>query len=199
MSRKYPGGFVTAAAPAGYSVVFDGTGDYLSIADNAALQLTGDFTIEFWIYANNLSATQRVLVKGNANANDYSMDLSTAGALLFNSSTTLSTSTTTISSGRWNHIALTRSGSGSNNCTWWINGASSNTFTTTQSFNNTNALWFGQNQSSGLNLNGYLSNVRIVKGTAVYTAAFTPPTQLFNITNTSLLTCNSPEIGRAHV
>jgi hypothetical protein len=37
-------------------------------------------------------------------------------------------------------------------------------------------------------MNGYASQVRIVKGTAVYTAAFTPPTTpLTAITNTSLL------------
>jgi hypothetical protein len=37
-----------------------------------------------------------------------------------------------------------------------------------------------------------MSNVRIVKGTAVYTSAFTPPTSpLTAITNTSLLTCQS--------
>ena len=40
-------------------------------------------------------------------------------------------------------------------------------------------------------LNGYMSNVRVVKGTAVYTANFAPPTSpLTNITNTKLLCCN---------
>jgi hypothetical protein len=43
--------------------------------------------------------------------------------------------------------------------------------------------------------NLYLSNVRIVKGTAVYTSAFTPPTApLTAITNTSLL-CNFTNAG----
>jgi hypothetical protein len=191
---KYPGNIITTGADAGYSVFFDGTGDYLSIADNAAFQFAGDFTIEFWIYANNLSATQRVLVKGNSAASDYSIDLNTAGTFSFNNNTVINTSTASIRANTWNHVAVTRSGLSTNNCTWWINGVASNTFTTAQNYNNTSALWFGQNQSTGLNLNGYLSNIRIVKGTALYTAAFTPPTQLFRVTNTSLLTCNSPAI-----
>jgi hypothetical protein len=43
-------------------------------------------------------------------------------------------------------------------------------------------------QATGYYFNGYISNARVVKGTAVYTAAFTPPTTpLTAITNTSLL------------
>jgi len=192
MSGKYPGGFVTASAPAGYSVAFDGTGDYLSLANNAALQLTGNFTIEFWVYSTSFAANQRIIVKGNSSANDYSIDLNTTGTFSFNNSTIINTSTSSILVNTWNHVALTRSGS---TCTWWINGVSSNTFTTSQSFNNTNALWLGLNQTSlNLGLFGYLSNVRIINGTALYTAAFTPPTQLFPVTNTQLLTCQSPTI-----
>jgi hypothetical protein len=57
MSGKYPGGFVTAGAPAGYSVAFDGTGDFLSVANNTALDLgTGDFTIEGWWYFTDTSS-----------------------------------------------------------------------------------------------------------------------------------------------
>jgi len=45
-------------ASVGGSVSFDGTGDYLSVADDASLQLgSGDFTIEFWIYLNSLSGS----------------------------------------------------------------------------------------------------------------------------------------------
>ena len=47
-------------------------------------------------------------------------------------------------------------------------------------------------ESTSLLLNGSLSNVRIVKGTALYTSNFTPPTrELTNVTNTKLLCCQS--------
>ena len=39
---------------------------------------------------------------------------------------------------------------------------------------------------------GFISNVRLVKGTALYTTDFTPPTrELTNVTNTKLLCCQS--------
>ena len=171
------------------STYFDGSGDYLRIPNNEALQLTANFTIEFWIYTTSLSSSQRVVVKGNQSSNDYSIDLNTTGTFGLNNGSTVATSTGSIGVNSWNHIALTRNGS---TCTWWINGESKGTFTYTNSLNNTSEFWIGQNQSTGLNLVGYLSNFRVVKGTAVYTANFTPPTEpLTAITNTSLLTCQT--------
>jgi len=50
--------------------------------------------------------------------------------------------------------------------------------------------------TSSFPITGYMTDVRIVKGTAVYTSTFTPPTKrLTAITNTSLLTCHLPYIA----
>jgi hypothetical protein len=136
------------------------------------------------MYATILSG--RIIVKGNNASNDYSIDLNSNGTFGFNNSNGVATSTGSITVNSWNHVALTRNGS---SCTWWINGVSSGTFTYSNSLNNTNAFWIGQNQNSGLNFQGYLTDVRVVKDTAVYTTSFTPPSApLTAIANTSLLT-----------
>jgi hypothetical protein len=198
MSKKYPGGFVTNLGTVGYSVFFDGTGDYLVSASSASNVLgSGDFTIEFWLYPSNTSSAYRALVSSENYA------ATTGGWSLYQNGTNIEfwltpgtvvtlSATSVITASTWQHVALCRA---SGTLRLFING------TQVQSVSNSTSLtgqqiWIGDNNSSSGDyfFNGYLSNVRVVIGTALYTAAFTPPTQLLNVTNTSLLTCNSPAI-----
>ena len=90
----------------------------------------------------------------------------------------------------WTHIALVRYG---NTWTLYVNGVVSGTPVTASGsvYASTDSLCIGASATNGHNpFTGYISNVRIVKGTAVYTSAFTPSiTPLTAITNTVLLTC----------
>lgn len=89
-------------------------------------------------------------------------------------------------------MALVRSGGV---VTFYLNGAATSR-TTTADISSTNLSWWigkTDNAPGGggylYYYTGYLSNVRIVKGTAVYTGTFTPPTSALQaISNTSLLT-----------
>jgi hypothetical protein len=191
VSRKYPGGFVTAAAPAGYSVYFDGTGDYLSLSSQTAFNVSGgNWTIEMWVYCPSTPSTT-ILAENNSNGlGGWSIQFTSGAAVVFYVNSTIITSSSTITAGQWTHIALVRNGS---TTTLYLNGVSNGTSATDAGSTN-GGLWIGARSGGSYVLNGYISNFRIVKGTALYTAAFTPPTQLFNITNTSLLTCNSPAI-----
>ena len=194
-----------AISTVGGSAYFDGNGDYLSLASNTAFDMgTGNFTLECYYYhVSGSSATYPSIFS--------STDWVTGGVgLRFNNLSSskfqffwngvgdpwLSASATS-NPFQWNHVALTRSG---NNFTLWVNGQSAATGTASGAINfnyNTGGPRIGWGPWDGANgyLKGIISNFRLVKGTAVYTTAFTPPTApVTNITGTSLL-CDFTNAG----
>jgi hypothetical protein len=202
MSDKYPGGFVTAGAPAGFSVAFDGTGDYLSMSSGTSLG-AGNFTIECWVYLTAAPAGETTV--------GSSSDYYTAG---FNGNFVFRVGTTNLwrsfdaqsnqatidgtftwSTGQWYHMAWVRN---SGTVTVYRNGTSLGSVADSKTLSDsTNGYAVAATKSGGSYsslLTGYISNLRVVVGTALYTTTFTPPTQLLNISGTSLLTCNSPTI-----
>ena len=189
MSSKYPGGVVTAGADTSYSVAFDGSGDYLSTATNAAFAFgTGNFTIEAWVYVNAQASYQnfvdtRTSQSSSATGVYFGINTGTLTPVFYKTSATL-TATSSITAATWTHVALVRSGT---TVTIYINGTASGTVTDSTNFTD-NSFYAGNS------LAGYISNLRVNKGTAVYTANFTPPTQMFPISGTSILTCQNPTI-----
>lgn len=188
-----------------WSNYFDGTGDYISAPANTAFDFgTGDFTIEAWVYLAGNSPQDN---NGRRFANIFSYsNSSTIGGFFIsgNSSTTgiglelyndpnLASVSGTIPQNQWNHIAVSRSG---NSVRFFLNGTQMGaTATFTGSFgSSTLNVQVGRSLTSGytFDLNGYVSNIRLVKGTALYTSNFTPSTTpLTAVSGTSLLTCQS--------
>ena len=184
----------------GWSNYFDGAGDYLEVPNNAVFDLgTGDCTIEAWVYTNNLASAQAVFstFPASGTITGYSLIIGTSGFLNLDSYVTgtnqvVVANSNAISVGSWFHVAYTRSSSTNR---LFVNGVlcttSSNTLT--QALNtggNTAKVGYQGYAGFLFPFNGYISSARVVKGTAVYTSNFTPPTApLTNITNTSLLTC----------
>lgn len=201
-----------------WSNYFDGTGDYLTTPDNAAFDMgTGDFTIECWVYIAGNSATNN---DGNRFAglfstypasgtltNAYALELignsTTTGTGLgfynWQSSTQSSvTVTTTVSQNSWHHIAVARSGTTTK---LFLDGSEVASGTLgNQTVNSGNQITVGRlGYASYLEaFNGYISNLRVLKGTVLYTGSYTVPTApLTAITNTSLLTCQSNRLRDA--
>ena len=173
----------------GASAYFDGTGDYLSAPSNSAFAFgTGDFTVEYFVYETSWSNAPTIidLRSSNPSSNGYADYYSTAGKFnLYWGTNTLYTSVATIKLNEWNHIAVSRSGT---TVRVFINGVLDGTFTSSFNFTDSNCRVGANTNATPVGMTGNLSNVRIVKGTAVYTSAFTPLTSpLTNITNTSLL------------
>jgi hypothetical protein len=179
----------------GGSAYFDGTGDYLSITTTSAdFNLTGDFTIEF--YANPDTQTNSypsILACASAwSAGAFYVrysDTQTANkfAVFLNPSDPLITASITSAVGSWHHVAVTRSGS---NIILWVNGLNVGNATNSTTINLAlgGGVWIGNNGSTSCFYKGYTSNLRVIKGIALYTANFTPPTApLTAVPNTSLL------------
>jgi len=172
-----------------WSAKFDGTGDYLSLASSTDFDFgTGDFTIEAFVYPSTTQVQFSNIVCQASTGNAWYFSFSTSNFLTFsNHSTNYITSSSALSTGVWSHVAVSRNGT---SLKMYINGIEVGSATNSISLGVTANVNIGFNGVSHY-FNGYISNLRILKGTALYTSNFTPPTSpLTAITNTSLLACH---------
>lgn len=176
-----------------WSTYFDGSGDYLSAPYNSAFAFNGNFTVECWINYSSHGAYGGII--SNANPGGFSggwqiIFNNTADTLLVEYTGGSFTSSTALTRNTWNHIAFVRNGSA---MTLYINGVSVGTATSSTTFDSGSyPTRIGVERDVSHYVTGHISNVRIVKGTAVYTANFTPPTSpLTAISGTSLVTCQN--------
>ena len=158
---------------------------------------TGDFCIEGFFYINILDGAVGHLIDFRPNGTDglYPMlrhQGSTLQCALDTSSGNLLSISNAVTGQRWCHIAFTRAGTA---VKLFVNGKVVGTATSSSNVGvGANRPMIGGSgyHETSLGHRGWISNVRIVKGSAVYTAEFTPPTEpLKNITNTKLLCCQS--------
>ena len=184
----------------GYSTYFDGNDDYLQLPSHSLLAMgTSEFTWEFWVYLkSDTGATQNLLDLRNGSSG-LKIDIATSSlAIRVYSEVTSSNPITgdSLDLNKWYHVALVRDSS--DNLKMYLNGSQTGSTATSHTSNYTsNSGRIGIRYSDlTQEMHGYISDARIVKGTAVYTSAFTPPTErLTAITNTSLLTCHLPYIA----
>lgn len=173
----------------GASALFDGNGDYFQTATDAAAFnfYNRDFTIEAWIritsQTNNFatvfgngtttfagSAAYGMMCLG-ASAPGNARKVQFGGA----AANPVVVSTSTLNTGQWYHIAITRSG---NTFRLFVDGTQEASATNTNNwdFSHTNTR-IGGNGWDGTagNFDGYVDDLRITNGYARYTANFSPP------------------------
>jgi len=178
------------------SIVFDGDGDNLTCAADANLDFgTGDFTVELFAFNDPTQSSNPVLVGASGG---WYVQFKTGGTIVefYTGSTSIQATGLNLEGG-WHHIAVTKQ---SNSVKIFIDGIVKSTTSNSDTTNLGAALYVGMFAGSSLPYLGYISNVRVVKGTAVYTSNFIPPTEpLKNITNTTLLCCNDAKTIAATV
>lgn len=176
-----------------HSGVFNGSSAYLSLADLADWYFgSGNFTLDFWVRFTNLPTSgnfMQILSQWSINPsadrgwNAYLQNTAGSYYLIFQWSTTgsdapyLTSSVLTVSTGVWYHFAVVRNGS---NVYLYHDGVSVGSGAIGTLYDSGTSLIIGAYKDTGGSatafLDGYLDEIRVVKGTAKWTSNFTPPT-----------------------
>ena len=183
---------------------FDGSSEWLDIEPSPDFALgTGDFTIETWIrtavHSNDAGRNRRIWntdgPTGHAVGNlQIMVTNSPAGVIwIFDDNTNLNTAgkgTTVVSDDLWHHIAVSRE---SGVLKLFVDGSLdlSVAYTTNITANSgAPRVRLGSFNGTAGDFNGNISNLRVNKGTALYTQEFVPSKRpLKNVSGTVLLSC----------
>ena len=169
--------------------------DYLQIADSADIEIgSNDYTVEFWaIFSKKTSSTQyeEIVNKGYPfQIYRYAHTDQIALAVDSNTSTyDINTTFGTATRGDWHHIAVSRSGNTTKAFLNGIQGLSSTANTSIDDVSTAFTIGTYGSSTGSYPFRGVISNVRVVIGTALYTADFTPPTEELTIVDGTAILC----------
>jgi len=155
------------------SIIFDGTGDYLSVSSSADFGFgTGDFTIEAWIRPSSFTNYQSIFdFRTTANETAIAFYVNTSGQIyIYTNNTIRLTSNNILTANTWNHVAYSRtSGVGR----LFINGVlQTSTYNDSANYAS-KPVRIGSAYDASYSINGYLDEIRISKGISRYTSSFT--------------------------
>jgi hypothetical protein len=190
----------------GSSCLFDGTGDWVTVSDNADFALgSGDWTIDLWFYCDAASGT----IKHIAGQNDSSETATTksfhiqrtaadtiraqaAVGSTVTSVTTTSTFTNSTNTG-WHHLAFVRTG---DTLLLFIDGTQEDSDTISGTVNDSsNALRVGAGgEVTGNPWIGWIDEFRLSVGIARWTSDFTPPVGPYK-TSGEMEHLTDPQVG----
>lgn len=172
----------------GASALFDGSDDYALVesgvnANDFAFG-TGDFTVDFRIRPNSFAADGILIDTGNnISAATFEIYITGGKLRMWSNGADRITGATSLSTGTNYHVALARSGGVTK---MFLNGTQegSNYSDSTNYAAVARYPCIGAEYNNGspvsFKYNGWIDELRIIKGTAAWTANFTPPTVAYN-------------------
>jgi hypothetical protein len=168
------------------SVYFPGgTGAYVNFPSSAvtlwpgALTSLGSGTIEMWVYLTKYNANQTTLIARGTTSGTFGwwLNISSSGALSFQTyGGAFTTSGGTVALNAWNHVAVSAA---SNYVSIFLNGTlvgTPFTYSGTLTGSVSDPILISNPSNANYTINGYISNMRLTIGQALYTTSFTPPT-----------------------
>ena len=135
---------------------FDGVDDYVAIADNPSLDITGNLTIEAWIKPEDISTWRAIISR-----DEYGRRLLLApnGNVQADFGGTIQTTTSSpITAGQWNHIVYTSNGNAS---TIYVNGGAVLSGSGGADFASANNVFIGKTTGGYYHFNGIIDSVTV--------------------------------------
>ena len=166
------------------AVAFDGSLDFLALNDSSDFSFNGDFTVEAFVYQTVQGDHKNIF-----STEDFDFKIRGNGKVRIYTASSGTDTTQTVPLNKWTHLALVRE---SGTIKVYFDGVGE-TVSQTIASDGSSAAEIGRRiRGSQEPFNGFISNLRVIKGTALYTSNFTPPTEpLTAVTNTKLLCCQS--------
>ena len=183
-----------------YSNFFDGSNDFITMPNVSDLNLvTGNFTIDFFIYPTD-SGNNRMIIGGTSTQDYINLQNANTIQVVFSSSGDSKTfSLGTTITNKWSHIAVVRKNS--TTCEVFLDGVSkgTNTIDSNSIFNSQSGFIGKWGHNDSYWYKGYISNLRIISGSNIYSGGnFTPSSTVITTTTggataseVELLTCQS--------
>ena len=160
---------------------------------------TGDLTMEGWFFIETIADNWQTLIADSIYyaQGGFTLYINNSQLIMYDGQGSGIVNGGTLTAAKWSHIAYSRE---SNSHKLFIDGelvataSSSYEFTGTDIIIGANKVGQSNNaDTGGYPFRGFASNVRIIKGRALYTATFTPPKGELEVTSdTVLLSCQSP-------
>ncbi len=158
----------------GKSLLLDGNSDYVTVPDSADWDFTGgNGTIDMWIYPISLTSSPGIIGQCFASSNDWCVYIASDGAIKMGKvgiNEPVVSAAGAVVTGSWQHIAIVKNGLVTK---IYVNGYEVAT--------GNNDAWTASAQplvigllgyGAGYYYDGYIDEVRILKGTAVWTEPF---------------------------
>ena len=169
----------------------------------------GSGTIEMWVYLTKYNVNQTTLIARGVVSGTFGwwLNISSSGVLTFQTyGGAFTTSGGTVTLNAWNHVAVSAA---SNYVSIFLNGTlvgTPFTYSGTLTGSASDPILISNPSNANYTINGYVANIRLAQGQALYTTSFTPPTgplqpiqgvtQAGTPYGTVLLLRNAPAPGR---
>jgi hypothetical protein len=175
-----------------------GENDYLTLTPSTDFNFgTGDFTIEFWIHPQKRFTSYPTIfeITDSDHAKKLYINFRNGANLALTDATTVFAQNGLFNLDDWFHVAVVRT---SGQSRLYMNGVGGSSVSCTRDFGGSNngIVYIGRDHTGGSTekYNGFISNLRIIKGTALYTDNFIPPTrELKRVPGTVLLCCQDSD------